>query len=239
MSDMLTDKAFDYVKHGLDMLRLNPSDPSKWIFSDQESMMEHMRKHYKTIDTTQVAKNKLDTLTQGECNYWSWKVELDELMIKANKTEEQKVDLLKKNVSHKIRDLVLTLSHKLGDADYNGWSEQMDVFAHNLQNHTHQAKLNNTSNYHPSNNNNITPAPTPAGDPMDLDATQLGGLPDKVWKHCMDNKLCLACGQPGHWKDAHDPKKNANPLPMPPHETPPSCSGFFSQGDSTQGGACR
>jgi len=171
MSDMLTDKAFDYVKHGLDMLRLNPSDPSKWIFSDRESMMEHMRKHYKTIDTTQVAKNKLDTLTQGERNYWSWKVELDELMIKANKTEEQKVDLLKKNVSHKIRDLVLTLSHKLGDADYNGWSEQMDVFAHNLQNHTHQAKLNNTSNYHPSNNNNITPAPTPTGDPMDLDAT--------------------------------------------------------------------
>ena len=65
---MLTDKAFDYVKHGLDMLCLNPSDPSKWIFSNWESMMEHMQKHYKTIDTTQVAKNKLDTLTQGKCN---------------------------------------------------------------------------------------------------------------------------------------------------------------------------
>src|SRR5438045_6657082 len=98
-------------------------------------------------------------------------------MIKANKTEEQKVDLLKKNVSHKIRDLVLTLSHKLGDADYNGWSEQMDVFAHNLQNHNHQAKLNNTSNYCPSNNT-ISPQPPPLH---------------------MDNKLCLACRQPGHW----------------------------------------
>src|SRR5438045_1246556 len=90
MSDMLTDKPCDYVKHGLNMLCLNPSDPSKWIFSDWESMMEHMQKHYKTIDTTQVAKNKLDTLTQGERNYWSWKAELDELMIKTNKTEEQK-----------------------------------------------------------------------------------------------------------------------------------------------------
>src|SRR5437667_3972289 len=135
MSDMLTDKAFDYVKHGLNMLHLNPSDPSKWIFSDQESMMEHMRKHYKTIDTTQVAKNKLDTLTQGERNYWSWKAELDELMIKANKTQEQKVDLLKKNVSHKIRDVVLTLSHKLGDADYNGRSDHMDGSAHTLSTH--------------------------------------------------------------------------------------------------------
>src|SRR5438045_7162977 len=102
MSDMLTDKAFDYVKHGLDMLCLNPSDPSKWIFSNQESMMEHMQKHYKTIDTTQVAKNKLDTLTQGKRNYWSWKAELDEIMIKANKTEEKKVDLHKKHVSNKI-----------------------------------------------------------------------------------------------------------------------------------------
>src|SRR5438046_10017069 len=102
---------------------------------------------------------------------------------KANNTEVHKVNLLKKKFSHKIRDLVLTLSHKLGDADYNGWSEQMDVFAHNLQNHTHQAKSNNTSNYCPSNNNNITPAPTPAGDPMDLDATSLGGLPTQVRQH--------------------------------------------------------
>ena len=171
MLDMLIDKAFDYVKHGLDMLCLNLSDPSKWIFFDQESIIEHMRKHYKTIDTTQVAKNKLDTLTQGECNYQSWKVELDKLIIKANKTKKQKVDLLKKNIFYKIKDLVLTLSHKLGNANYNSQSEQIDMFAYNLQNHTHQAKLNNTSNYYLSNNNNITLAPTPTSKLIDLDTT--------------------------------------------------------------------
>ena len=42
------------------------------------------------------------------------------------------MDLLKKNILLKIKDLALTLSRKIGDADYKGWSEQMDVFAYNL-----------------------------------------------------------------------------------------------------------
>ena len=79
-----------------------------------------MRRHYKTMDITQAAKNKLDTLYQGERNYWSWKAELNELMIKANKTKEQKVDLLRKNISSKIKDLALTLSYKIDNTDYKG-----------------------------------------------------------------------------------------------------------------------
>lgn len=245
MSDMLTDKAYDYVKHGLDMLRIHPNDPSKWTFSDRESMFTHMRRHYKTIDITQAAKNKSDTLYQGERNYWSWKAELDELMIKANKTEEQKVDLLRKNISPKIKDLALTLSRKIDDADYEGWSKQMDIFAHNLQNHAHHtklntAKLNTTGGYRPALPNNNTSVLAPQNDPMDLDAVKFGGgssnLPDDVRRHRMDNRLCMACGQSGHWKDAHDPQINPNPLPMPPRQPPPSRGGFFSRGDGNRGG---
>ena len=236
MSDMLTDKAYDYIKNGLDMLRIHPNDPSKWTFSDRESMFTYMRRHYKTMDTTQVAKNKLDTLYQGERNYWSWKAELDELMIKANKTEEQKVDLLKKNVSSKIKDLALTLSRKIGDADYKGWSEQMDVFAHNLQNHAHHTKLNTAK---PSTAGGYRPV-SPQNDPMDLDAVKFGGgsggLPDDVRRHRMNNRLCMACGEPGHWKDAHDPNMNPNPLPMPRRQPLPSRGGFFSRGDGNRGG---
>jgi len=53
-------------------------------------------------------------------------------MIKANKTKEQKVDLLKKNIFLKMKDLALTLSCKIGDTNYKGWSKQIDVFAYNL-----------------------------------------------------------------------------------------------------------
>jgi len=52
------------------------------------------------------------------------------------------VDLLKKNILLKMKDLALTLSCKIGDADYEGWSKQMDVFAYNLQNYAHYIKLN-------------------------------------------------------------------------------------------------
>ena len=119
MSEMLTDKTYDYVKHGLNMLCQN--DPAaRLVFSDWESMFDYIRKHYKTINTSQVAKNKLDILTQDEHNYWSWKAELDELLIKANKTEKQKVDILRKNIFLKIKDLALTLSCKISEADYEG-----------------------------------------------------------------------------------------------------------------------
>jgi hypothetical protein len=60
---MLMDKAYDYVKHGLNMLYIYPNNLSKWTFSNWESMFIYIRRHYKTIDITQAAKNKLDTLS--------------------------------------------------------------------------------------------------------------------------------------------------------------------------------
>jgi len=68
---MLIDKAYDYVKHGLNILCIHPNNLSKWAFSNRESMFAYIKKHYKTIDITQAAKNKLDTLSQGKRNYWS------------------------------------------------------------------------------------------------------------------------------------------------------------------------
>ena len=65
-----------------------------------------------------MAKNKLNTLSQNKHNYQSQKVEFNKLIIKANKTKEQKIDLLKKNISSKIKDLALTLSYKIGDNNY-------------------------------------------------------------------------------------------------------------------------
>ena len=48
------------------------------------------------------------------------------------KTKEQKVDLLKKNISFKIKDLALTLSYRINNVNYKGCNEQMDMFAYNL-----------------------------------------------------------------------------------------------------------
>jgi hypothetical protein len=52
ISNMLTDKAYSYIKNGLDILYIHPNNLSKWTFSNQESMFIYIRKYYKTMDTT-------------------------------------------------------------------------------------------------------------------------------------------------------------------------------------------
>ena len=73
-----------------------------------------------------------------------------------------------------MKDLALTLSRKINDADYEGWGEQIDVFAHNLQNHAYHTKLNATkpstaSSYQPASLNN-TSAPALQNNLIDLNA---------------------------------------------------------------------
>ena len=50
--DMLIDKAYNYIKYGLNIVRIYLNDLSKWTFSNRESMFTYIRKHYKTIDIT-------------------------------------------------------------------------------------------------------------------------------------------------------------------------------------------
>jgi len=52
MLDMLIDKAYNYVKHGLNMLCIHLNNLSKWAFSNQESIFAYIKKHYKTMDIT-------------------------------------------------------------------------------------------------------------------------------------------------------------------------------------------
>ena len=42
------------------------------------------------------------------------------------------MDLLKKNIFFKIKDLALTLSHKISDIDYKDYSKQINIFIYNL-----------------------------------------------------------------------------------------------------------
>jgi hypothetical protein len=221
VSDMLSGKAYDYVKDGIDKMLNNPGNTAHWQWAGRENLLEYLSSHYIILDTTQTSKNKLDSFPQGDRNYWSWKAELDEHMTRAKKTDEQKVDLLRKWVSTKMKDLVEGLPEEIPNGAYDRWSKQMDTFAKNIANRAHQTSLEKkfvfpVLNQNSSNRPNQGPTPNiqiPTGEPMDLDR-----LSDRERQHRVDNKLCLACGQPGHWKDAHDPGKTENPIPMPPRQ---------------------
>lgn len=227
VSDLLTDKAWDYVQPALTVLRENPNDPDL-PFTNWEQMLDHLGSHYRTMDLTQWSKNKLDTFQQNDRNYWSWKSEFDEHALKAKKTPEQKVDLLQKLISPAMKDLVTTLSDVPSPDDYKSWSKKMDIFARNLQNRAHQNKIEKGNTGGPSHNRppssrdtgNTTPAD--GGDPMDLNAAQHSSprLPEHEIQRRRNTGACTACGEHGHWKNAHRwSAMNPDPLPMPPRQT--------------------
>ena len=99
------------------------------------------------------------------------------------------MDLLKKNIFFKIKDLALTISNKIDNTDYKGWSKQINMFVYNLQNHVYYTKLNatkqnTTSGYQPTLLNNNTSALTPQNDLIDLDTIKFSsgssGLPNNI-----------------------------------------------------------
>ena len=60
---MLADKAYNYIKYSLNILYIYPNNLSKWTFFNREFMFIYIKRHYKTINITQAAKNKLNTLS--------------------------------------------------------------------------------------------------------------------------------------------------------------------------------
>src|ERR1700721_1923071 len=115
----------------------NLNNISAWKWPTKKDILKDHTAYYKVLNITQVAKNKLNHFPQGERNYWSWKGELNKLIACAKKTDKQKVDLLWKFISLKIKELVLGLAHKINNNNYIGWSKQMDVFAKNLANYAY------------------------------------------------------------------------------------------------------
>lgn len=223
ISDQCEGKAFTLINGHVNAFRKDPTDP-KLPFHDWDTLLQFMNRHYVTMDSSQWSKDRLDTFFQKERSYWPWKAELDELFVKAKKTPEQKVDLLRNRVNNAIKDMFVTLDNPPADDDYEGWSKKADRFARNLLHRDHLSKLE--KNATPSTNGGgpsraqAPQTPADAGDPMDLSAAQYGSasrLPDHEIQRRRNQGLCLACGDPGHIKSAHhyDPVSNPNPLPMP------------------------
>jgi hypothetical protein len=90
----------------------------------------------------------------------------------------------------------------------------MDIFTCNIQDHIHQAKLNNprSSRYCSGNQSSTTPA-------LVSESINLNWISNTEHKQQVDNQLCLACGQPSYWKDLHDLNKTVNLILMPTHPT--------------------
>jgi len=57
---MLEDKAYKFIKQGLELIYKNPNNTSAWKWPTKEDMLKDLTAYYKVFNITQVIKNKLN-----------------------------------------------------------------------------------------------------------------------------------------------------------------------------------
>jgi len=57
---MLEDKAYKFIKQGLELMHKNLNNISTWKWPTKEDMLKDLTAYYKVLDITQVVKNKLN-----------------------------------------------------------------------------------------------------------------------------------------------------------------------------------
>jgi len=216
---LLGGTAFEFIKEGLKTVTDNPDEPTKWTWKTAKDLRTALDNRYILVDSAQIARNKLDDKKswQGNRQYQEWKSELDDLLHRARQTEEQKVAGLKKRINPELSGKVAGVPDQPPIDDYAAWSDFVGKLARNLvdQKHTDrlQPRMDHVSHHATKN---AQPA-----DPMDLDRVDhsIAHISQEERDYRFNNKLCIACGQPGHYSAAH---RGPNALPMPPRSGSPN-----------------
>ena len=224
ITSQLSGKAWDAVQDGVQAMHKDPQTPESWNWSTVDALWKFLDTRYVLLDTTQAAKNALDTLFQGKRAYGDFKADFDHHAHKAKIDDRTKVDMLRKRLSKDISSVISNQVMLPDLDDYAAWTKMTDNIARNLQQNEHIQKLSSkqaTSNPTTSNPS-ATHQPDTSNDPMDLDRLRLS---DGERKRRTDNNLCLACGEPGHF--ARDHHREINPVPMPPRSNGPPSRGSY------------
>ncbi|KHJ33994.1 hypothetical protein EV44_g3869 [Erysiphe necator] len=188
ITSRLSGKAWDAVQDGVKRMNSNPLNPNSWFWKTPASLWQILDNRYILLDSTQSAKNALDTLFQDKRPYGDFKADFDHFAAKAMYDDWTKVDMLRKRLNKKITSVIDNQINLPGADDFASWSEMTNSIARNLQQQEHIAKLNQ----HPNTSRNIeTPVQQglEVGDPMDLSRLKLS---DVEKKFRTDNNLCVA-----------------------------------------------
>ncbi|KHJ32320.1 hypothetical protein EV44_g3888 [Erysiphe necator] len=211
ITSQLTGKAWMAVQDGVRTLNSHPNDPQKWPWRTSIDLWDTLDRRYILLDSTQTAKNALDTLYQDKSAYRDFKADFDHYAERARYDNRSKVDLLRKRLNKKITSVIDNQVNLPNADDYAGWSEMINSIARNLQQQEHVAKLQTPSITRPSDPHVISTAPE-LEDPMPMDLSRMR-LSASERTYRLENGLCVACGEKGHI--AKDHHRKINPIPMP------------------------
>lgn len=232
VTNQLGGKAWDAIQDGKEKMITNADDESKWTWANTTALLKDLDYRYILLDSTQSAKNALDTLYQGKRAYGDFKADFDHYATKAKIDNRTKVDLLRKRLSQPICNVLKFQVTLPAPDDYEEWSKTTDSIARNLQQDDHMANLRRNRDPRPlstfsQRTPGVTATSTPTasdhdqGDPMDLSRTTTDSrnkISDSVRKYRTSRNLCMACGEPGHYSRDH---RGPSGLPMPKKATAP------------------
>lgn len=161
------------------------------------------------LDSTQTAKNALDTLFQGKSAYGDFIADLDHLAEMAKYDDRTKVNMLRKCLNKRITGVIDNQVNLPASNNYTGWSDMINTIARNLQQQEHIAKLQAPTSTIQQNNPNEPNQNFEHDYPMDLSRIRLWTA-EKNYR--MENGLCVACGNSGHIAKDHHRKIDSIPM---------------------------
>jgi len=166
-------------------------------------------RQYETLDLSLSASIAFDKCYQKNHPFQNFLAEFIGLAKKCRKTEEQKVEALKKKVSEPIAKALSTLDTPPTRNDFTAWAAKCQTFYDNQQEYEHNHQLRNVTRQQ------MIPVPTPTqprlpagGDAMDLDV--LNKMKAEERQYCYTNGLCFYCKAPGHDVENCEKKKAAD-----------------------------
>ncbi|KAI0992449.1 hypothetical protein K3495_g15736, partial [Podosphaera aphanis] len=153
----------------------NPNDPKSWTWKTATQLFTSLDAQYETINLKLDASIKFDVLYQKKTPFPNFIALFQNLSQRCGKTEEQKVEALKKKVSVEIAQKLATLDSPPSVDDFDGWVKKCARFYENLQEYEHNQKAKNHDNpFQRTNPKPQTPQPATIdmGDPMQLDRAE-------------------------------------------------------------------
>ena len=77
VTSQLSGRAWEAVKDGVQAMNLHPSEPENWPWTSIGDLWHILDKRYILLDTSQIARNALDTLFQEKRQYGDFKADFD------------------------------------------------------------------------------------------------------------------------------------------------------------------
>jgi hypothetical protein len=230
-SELLSGPAYDAISTNLQTVVDNEGDCTKWAWITLSEFLQSLSSSYIIISAKQKARDELDAMYQQEQPFQEWSAVVFPLLDKAGKTDEQKVEFLRKRINSKLQDALAPHVDRPADDEWDKWVDFVRKLARNLDERDHNLKLKDNTNtggsqYYGTNRDTTSNSPN-----VDADGdTEMRafGITIQEWRRRKDNNLCLACGEPGHVKNDH---RGPNGIPLPPRG-----HGRGRYGNTTRGG---